>query len=790
MTEGGDGNLESLVIRNIVRIAGLNKDLAERLVAMPFTETVEGGDWILLETLGRLIGADLGGVEEVLALPELENGITDAQSAKVPLLYLELREPEVAAAMKELPWIQDGIASEATGGSSIEPDTIAALQDMAVEFPQVFWAVMGRPWMQETEENVRVQVIGYIVTPIWGRVQIVKFIKYIAQVDEAAAAQIAEAPFLESIDADDERTLQTLLRLFREDLVGARKVLSDPAVRDGPESITATTIALTYLKTQSPEMSAAIEALPWVRDGIEPAKVTHFAPAHPTKSSLEFQVVQDLLALNLRSREVSLALLQSSWVHDGIDRREHLVLISFDIVSNKDQQAALQIIEMPFLKTIERNDLTIAQFFETLAMSDLKGLRRLLADPALRGGITDDRRATVAWLYLKVRKPGAAAAMESLPWVQDGLASSEESAVFALQELGVVSQRVFRAVVSKPWMQDGLNFNEVNVVHRLRSISQGAQGRSGEATALRILDMPFLETINGVDAAAMRSLSQLFHTYRQDYLHKILSHPTMRDGITDDQALFLSVMGFVTEDRRVELLDTLLDPAQVFVEKRSIQLPHSGEVDLSVVRISPGTYRTMDILEQVLRSQEEFMGTRFPRSYVALLVADVTSARGGGGPGGMMTIDPGYEEDRDLIAHELAHTYWPFSPRWIAEGGAEFMTTISANTQFSSNDCSLADSLSAMERLAEEGVSGISICYYTLGRGLFLELYETLGDEAFREGFRRLYLKMRDEVHFGECTGLERGICYVRAAFVADATPESAALAAPVITRWYEGPVP
>ena len=216
--------------------------------------------------------------------------------------------------MKELPWIQDGIASEATGGSSIEPDTIAALQDMAVEFPQVFWAVMGRPWMQETEENVRVQVIGYIVTPIWGRVQIVKFIKYIAQVDEAAAAQIAEAPFLESIDADDERTLQTLLRLFREDLVGARKVLSDPAVRDGPESITATTIALTYLKTQSPEMSAAIEALPWVRDGIEPAKVTHFAPAHPTKSSLEFQVVQDLLALNLRSREVSLALLQSSWV--------------------------------------------------------------------------------------------------------------------------------------------------------------------------------------------------------------------------------------------------------------------------------------------------------------------------------------------------------------------------------------------------------------------------------------------------------------------------------------------
>ena len=39
-----------------------------------------------------------------------------------------------------------------------------------------------------------------------------------------------------------------------------------------------------------------------------------------------------------------------------------------------------------------------------------------------------------------------------------------------------------------------------------------------------------------------------------------------------------------------------------------------------------------------------------------------------------------------------------------------------------------------------------------------------------------------------ECSGLERGLCNVRAAFVADAAPESAALAGPVIARWYYGP--
>ena len=54
---------------------------------------------------------------------------------------------------------------------------------------------------------------------------------------------------------------------------------------------------------------------------------------------------------------------------------------------------------------------------------------------------------------------------------------------------------------------------------------------------------------------------------------------------------------------RPELLDTLLNPDQVTVEKRVIRLPHSGEVTLSVIHVIPGTYRTMDILEQIVRTQ-------------------------------------------------------------------------------------------------------------------------------------------------------------------------------------------
>ena len=82
----------------------------------------------------------------------------------------------------------------------------------------------------------------------------------------------------------------------------------------------------------------------------------------------------------------------------------------------------------------------------------------------------------------------------------------------------------------------------------------------------------------------------------------------------------------------------------------------------------------------------------------------------------------------------------------------------------------------------------MSNCHYVLGRGLFLDLYEVLGDEVFWRGFGRLYVAMRDEESYDECTGIERGLCYVKTAFKAQSTPDSAALAESVISRWYYGP--
>ena len=184
------------------------------------------------------------------------------------------------------------------------------------------------------------------------------------------------------------------------------------------------------------------------------------------------------------------------------------------------------------------------------------------------------------------------------------------------------------------------------------------------------------------------------------------------------------------------------------------------------------------------------MGAAFPMSHIAVVVADAAGGRGGGGPRGIITVAPSYGEGRSLLAHELAHLYWPFYRPWIAEGAAEFMASRVAELEPLS-PCPLASTLGALDRLAAESGGDVyrgSGCAYSVGRGLFLDLYEALGDEAFRGGFLRLYLAMRDEAHEAQRAGMARGVCYVRLAFVGIDPPGSAALAAPVIDRWYGSP--
>ena len=157
------------------------------------------------------------------------------------------------------------------------------------------------------------------------------------------------------------------------------------------------------------------------------------------------------------------------------------------------------------------------------------------------------------------------------------------------------------------------------------------------------------------------------------------------------------------------------------------------------------------------------------------------------------SASPSCPADKLLIASQFIKSFT--GEMWIAEGGADFIAKLPEGPQSSSAGCSLSDNLfeldSLYQELADKGESTRIIlasgCPYTMGRGLFYDLYDTLGDESFRRAFGRLYQAMRDEEHDDDCTGPTQGLCYVTTAFVIDALPASAALAEPVIDRWYYG---
>ena len=400
--------------------------------------------------------------------------------------------------------------------------------------------------------------------------------------------------------------------------------------------------------------------------------------------------------------------------------------------------------------------------------------------------------------WLEQNRPALATAIKSLPWVVDGIAEPEREAVQELVQLATFYEPVFSGLIAKPWAKDGLGDSETTVVHNLRWIAG-----QDEAVALRISEMPFLNKIEPADGAAMRSLWLLAHLNRQDF-QRVMSHPTLRGGISDDWAKVVALLSGVSRTNP-QLIDVLLDPNRVTLEERSITLPQAGSVDLAIIRTGPRSTRGMDLLEHAVRHAEAFMAEPFPTGYVALLFENaVVGSSVGTNFGTHIAVRPQYDVDDgsfaaesvpSTIAHEVAHYYWSGNRDWVDEGAADFMASSaeSARTgqpaETNSPPCGYASTISDLEGLDTSRGSDTFDCNYALGERLFADLYRNLGDTRFRRGFRNLYLLSQVEDDDATQAGTVVGIDHLTRGF-----RTSADAAAPVVDvmvgRWYDGTGP
>ena len=390
-------------------------------------------------------------------------------------------------------------------------------------------------------------------------------------------------------------------------------------------------------------------------------------------------------------------------------------------------------------------------------------------------------------------------------WFPDGLSDRD---FINLMEIGETLRRLegqeddlVSRVFDLPWLQRPMASLEAKVLEPLL----------GSVKALPwVLDMPFVQRVDSLDHWTLVSLSKLSRRGNGKYLERILSAPMFSAGVTDENASLFFVLDEVIFDQpeiifrtseevptHDELVDVLLDPAQTFIEKREIELPLAGLVRLSVIR--PGVQAsdvsdslTMDLLEQAIRSQEEFMGIAFPQNHAVVLSAEIYPSAGTGGHRALIITR--FPENRGVIAHEAAHTYWNHVVGWLAEGGAEFLEEISRRAYdgtplpTSEPPCLLFDNLYDLER-SDLGFNEIyrSGCPYLLGRGIFRELYERLGDGTASSGFARLYLALRDDSYARICRRDDWTACYVQTAFSEGATAEQAAIIEEIIARRYYG---
>lgn len=240
-------------------------------------------------------------------------------------------------------------------------------------------------------------------------------------------------------------------------------------------------------------------------------------------------------------------------------------------------------------------------------------------------------------------------------------------------------------------------------------------------------------------------------------------------------------------------------------ESRDINLPQTGRVTLKINRSGElGSDQSMDFLEHSVRTIEEYMGQPIPfqgKQEVRLNFMSETqcSANALGCHVGthmevreelenpnpqsgsnwydkILGIDQQNFSEKQLantIAHEVAHYYWTAERTWLHEGAAEFLALYSeslrtgAPIRAQNPRCSQVSNIRQLEAKRYESGDDGSICNYSLGEGLFVDLYNAMSATGFRQSFRELYASGKNKL---------AGVHQVRQAYLGSWS---------IIDRWY-----
>ena len=409
--------------------------------------------------------------------------------------------------MTALPWVADGIQ----GAEHQALQALVTIETLYGTEPAP--ALADKPWITDGVDELESSVMAQL--------------EALAAYDEAQVERILRMPFLNTIEPPDAETLAVLVGWAgrRPDLFQA--VLHKPLVEDGLDEH-----EVQSLETPAGPVDGAEDATPGVTD----------RPVFDTGEAADVNLAALLPGWEARWPKLFGAVVHKPWVEDGLDEHEVKVLDNLARLANSAEDAALRILDMPFLDTVEAADAPALTVLASWASFREEVFQVIMEKPWVEDGLDeyelelldnlaglshDPEKAT----YLAGGPGEAALPIIDSPFL-DTVEAADVDVVAVLVHLSVRRPELFRAVIEKPWVDEGFEEHGVAALRALADVWN-------ESRALEIIDITLLETAKAADAVAV--LARLSN--RQPRLFRsIVEKPWVEDGIDEHEVEMLETV--------------------------------------------------------------------------------------------------------------------------------------------------------------------------------------------------------------------------------------------------------
>ena len=148
-------------------------------------------------------------------------------------------------------------------------------------------------------------------------------------------------------------------------------------------------------------------------------------------------------------------------MQDNVSAEESNVVSSFEYVLRNSSVAAKQLLQMPFLDSVDGyHETRMINLLSNMVRRDTSVWQMILSSREVAGIITDDHVTALELINFERLDQQAAAAIRALPWIQDGTDASDLALVHELIDLSGISELFFQAALDLPLVKDGLSQDE------------------------------------------------------------------------------------------------------------------------------------------------------------------------------------------------------------------------------------------------------------------------------------------------------------------------------------------